>query len=118
MRPFERRLHRNGYCRHGKYVGGCGIDWMCGLCEDGITLRQEKDWALRRRPIWRIVLHGKPFDVKTFAEGAGFLRMVKDDPGLVAGLYLEKLIDHRGELYTAQTYRVGVSHGQALIYTV
>lgn len=25
----------SGYCRHGVYVGGCGIDWMCGKCEDG-----------------------------------------------------------------------------------
>lgn len=24
-----------GYCPHGKYVGGCGIDWMCGACEMG-----------------------------------------------------------------------------------
>jgi len=24
----------SGYCRHGAYVGGCGIDWMCGPCED------------------------------------------------------------------------------------
>lgn len=24
-----------GYCRHGVYVGGCGIDWMCGACESG-----------------------------------------------------------------------------------
>ena len=24
-----------GYCRHGVYVGGCGIDWMCGACEAG-----------------------------------------------------------------------------------
>lgn len=24
-----------GHCRHGVYVGGCGIDWMCGACEDG-----------------------------------------------------------------------------------
>lgn len=22
-----------GRCRHGVYVGGCGIDWMCGACE-------------------------------------------------------------------------------------
>lgn len=22
-----------GYCPHGAYVGGCGIDWMCGPCE-------------------------------------------------------------------------------------
>lgn len=24
-----------GYCRHGVYVGGIGIDWMCGACESG-----------------------------------------------------------------------------------
>jgi len=22
-------------CEHGVYVGGCGIDYMCGPCEDG-----------------------------------------------------------------------------------
>jgi len=22
-----------GYCFHGMWVGGCGIDWMCGACE-------------------------------------------------------------------------------------
>lgn len=27
----------DGYCEHGEYVGGCGVDWMCGLCEDGIS---------------------------------------------------------------------------------
>lgn len=26
---------REGYCFHGTYVGGCGIDWMCGYCESG-----------------------------------------------------------------------------------
>ncbi len=20
-------------CKHGRYVGGCGIDWMCPSCE-------------------------------------------------------------------------------------
>lgn len=25
----------DGYCKHGVYVGGCGIDWMCRQCEDG-----------------------------------------------------------------------------------
>ena len=25
----------DGYCVHGTYVGGCGIDWMCGHCEMG-----------------------------------------------------------------------------------
>jgi len=23
------------YCKHGVYVGGCGIDWMCHACEMG-----------------------------------------------------------------------------------
>lgn len=27
----------DGYCDHGVYVGGCGIDWMCQWCEDGIS---------------------------------------------------------------------------------
>lgn len=22
-------------CPHGVYVGGCGVDWMCGACEAG-----------------------------------------------------------------------------------
>ena len=25
----------DGYCKHGTYVAGSGIDWMCGACEDG-----------------------------------------------------------------------------------
>lgn len=25
----------DGYCRHGVYVGGIGIDWMCQACEMG-----------------------------------------------------------------------------------
>jgi hypothetical protein len=29
------RLAPEGHCRHGVYVGGCGVDWMCGACEDG-----------------------------------------------------------------------------------
>jgi hypothetical protein len=28
-------LASEGHCRHGVYVGGCGVDWMCGPCEDG-----------------------------------------------------------------------------------
>lgn len=27
----------NGYCEHGVYVGGCGPDYMCSYCEDGIS---------------------------------------------------------------------------------
>lgn len=27
----------DGYCEHGKYVGGCGWDIICGYCEDGIS---------------------------------------------------------------------------------
>lgn len=26
-----------GYCEHGKYVGGCGYDLMCGWCEEGVS---------------------------------------------------------------------------------
>lgn len=24
-------------CRHGVYTGGCGVDYMCGQCEDGVA---------------------------------------------------------------------------------
>lgn len=27
----------DGYCEHGTHVGGCGIDWLCGPCEDGVS---------------------------------------------------------------------------------
>lgn len=23
----------DGYCKHGRYVGGCGADYICGECE-------------------------------------------------------------------------------------
>jgi len=26
---------QDGYCEHGVYVGGCGIDYICGQCESG-----------------------------------------------------------------------------------
>lgn len=34
-RRERREQQAAGYCRHGVYVGGCGIDWMCGTCENG-----------------------------------------------------------------------------------
>ena len=39
---------RDGYCEHGVYVGGCGIDWMCGYCESGVTVAdlEERDAAM------------------------------------------------------------------------
>lgn len=34
------RRDDSGTCRHGAYVGGSGIDWMCGPCED-MTAEEE-----------------------------------------------------------------------------
>jgi hypothetical protein len=34
---------QDGHCKHGTYVGGCGIDWMCGLCESDVT---DYEWAI------------------------------------------------------------------------
>lgn len=28
-------VRETGRCKHGVYVGGIGIDWMCGQCEMG-----------------------------------------------------------------------------------
>lgn len=33
----------NGYCPHGVYVGGMGIDWMCGACESGDDGPEDSD---------------------------------------------------------------------------
>lgn len=33
--PITVDLSDDNHCVHGAYVGGCGIDWMCGRCEMG-----------------------------------------------------------------------------------
>lgn len=33
----EHAWPNTGCCKHGVYVGGCGVDWMCGRCEMGIS---------------------------------------------------------------------------------
>jgi hypothetical protein len=30
------------HCEHGVYVGGCGIDWVCQWCEDGVSAAEVK----------------------------------------------------------------------------
>lgn len=39
----------DGYCEHGTYVGGCGIDWMCGYCEDGWTWAEYQSMLMFQR---------------------------------------------------------------------
>lgn len=34
-RAWSTASDSDGYCVHGTYVGGCGVDWMCGACESG-----------------------------------------------------------------------------------
>jgi hypothetical protein len=38
-------------CMHGRYTGGCGIDWICGDCENGYT-RWVDD------PQYKLILNG------------------------------------------------------------
>ncbi len=33
--PQGWRHYPGDTCKHGRYVGGCGADLMCGPCEDG-----------------------------------------------------------------------------------
>lgn len=35
----------DGYCIHGNWVGGCGVDWMCGQCESDEQL-SPTEWAM------------------------------------------------------------------------
>jgi hypothetical protein len=39
----------DGYCEHGVYVGGCGVDWMCQWCEDGISAAEATQICRNRR---------------------------------------------------------------------
>ncbi len=34
--PQGWRYYPGDVCRHGRYVGGCGIDHMCPACEAGV----------------------------------------------------------------------------------
>ena len=55
LRARNRRRRENdaaGRCPHGKYVGGCGIDWMCGMCEQGDTLSKSQRVNIGRRAEW------------------------------------------------------------------
>ena len=36
-------------CQHGVYVGGCGPDYMCGLCEDGCDTPEMFTWEIKVR---------------------------------------------------------------------
>lgn len=47
-----------GNCKHGTYVGGCGIDWMCGACESGEDSRNFVEVAEDRltNEVWRDAL--------------------------------------------------------------
>lgn len=77
----------DGYCEHGVYVGGCGIDWMCQWCEDGISPAQakrivaaEKLAGIRERAtraarlLNALLVHGVPGgDAAYFAQESSFV---------------------------------------------
>jgi hypothetical protein len=42
-----------GFCEHDTYVGGCGIDWMCQWCEDGISQAERLEIEAQNR-LWDI----------------------------------------------------------------
>jgi hypothetical protein len=52
---------REGYCKHGKYVGGCGADLMCAWCEGGtepptipvyiLRCTHDGPWELFEKPV-------------------------------------------------------------------
>lgn len=44
----------DGYCEHGTYVGGCGIDWMCGYCEEGISWQDYLAICMSNRIHYRV----------------------------------------------------------------
>lgn len=46
--PAHMELAHNR-CEHGTYVGGCGIDHMCGWCESGIDQAERLDIEAAQR---------------------------------------------------------------------
>ncbi len=60
--PQGWRYYPGDVCRHGTYVGGCGVDWICGRCEYGeSTVKKEVNFF---KPDRR---DGKGFDMALFA---------------------------------------------------
>jgi len=60
-RPLFSLLYPQGWstypgdvCEHGTYVGGCGVDWLCGPCEFGDDAQPSVRWQLKwvRRAIF------------------------------------------------------------------
>lgn len=39
----------DGYCQHGQYVGGCGIDYMCEWCENGVSAAEARRIIVKER---------------------------------------------------------------------
>ncbi len=50
-------------CIHGKYTGGCGIDWMCGPCEMG-----ETHWYEEPRYELQVTAGSHKVPIMTFGE--------------------------------------------------
>lgn len=53
--PQGWRTYQGDVCEHGAYVGGCGIDYMCGPCEDGYSY--EPTFGEVVRDWWKAVQH-------------------------------------------------------------
>jgi hypothetical protein len=75
------------HCEHRVYVGGCGIDWMCSWCEDGISaseakriVRAEQTRATRERAeraaklLALLLMHGmRGTDAQKFAQETSYI---------------------------------------------
>lgn len=84
----------DGYCPHGVYVGGCGIDWMCGACEgEDYSFTQEAYYQAKnhindaRRTTFKIAAR-KLVDI--LAENGEYLN--KEDRALFLDLYGKLMI--------------------------
>ena len=75
----------DGYCMHGKYVGGIGIDWMCGMCEDGAV------YLITGLPLWEVYTEDGLLGARRKFEDLndGLLNLVADFPDNVFLSYRE-----------------------------
>ena len=93
-----------GYCRHGAYVGGIGIDWMCGYCESGITELWKCDcgkseWFDTRNPVKCIANPERADRARSIMRMRSDLRKMVDEM-VSAGCFVNKnsAINHTNEV--------------------
>lgn len=80
------RSSRDGYCRHGVYVGGIGADYICGRCESGEDSRPHawRDEYRYADPVYVVSVNGGTrHSLRHPREALGLIRIVRECGGRI-----------------------------------